>query len=593
MNSPELEQFRQTLKAGRCSVLLTLLPDDLRSACASSSAALPLDQRLSALAQLSRAEPCLLTSDSSLLHVLSKHLALKTLSADTLGSCIFTDQLFAHMMSDDLLDKHTSEGLWQLKALFAAESLRNGLGDRNRLLPLFDTLAAMLMGWWPDNSLLDFSQRHNFLLETSRRLRALSFDDDNGFKQLAQEIENQWQKEQEKNAKLIQRIMDAEIGRMKLQHCEIQIADLLNANCQQNTLPPAFIEYLHGPWHTLLLRILLHKESSSHFELLWKRAAQLTRLLILSIQPGAHLKDSFSKYEKVPDELFSLLIDMQCSEAEKEQASQLFMRCQQDLFKNNTEHYCAVPLIEKGRFFNDRTLQVSAHLKNKMAQLKPGDWYFYRASNDLRQLLQLAHIESSVNQLLFVGVDPRLRSLRSAEDVAFQLSSGLLTRIERQEFFSRHFNACTQALWQNISQQQARLALKKTEDSQQQLVRQREEQQRALEEKIAVVKTLRKQYQAESQAFEELRKQTKTMVTMLSLGAWISIRQADKTELRARLAVRMVSSNKLIFVNREGLRIAEYTSQELIDKIMSGDIEIINQGEDFNRTLSHVIGRLT
>lgn len=593
MNTPELEHFRHSLTAGRCNMVLNLLPDDLRAACASSSAALPLDPLLNALDQLSHAEPCLLTWDSALLRLLSKQLALNSIPADAIGVCIFTDQLFAHMLRDELVDKHNTEGLWQLKALFAAEALRNGLGDHNRLLPLFDTLAAMLMGWWPGNDLLDQPQRRNFLLDTSRRLRALSCDDDHGLKQLHQEIKNQWQKEQEKNAKLIQRILDAEIGRMKLQSCEIQIADLLNANYQKNTLPPAVIEYLQGPWHNLLLRILLHKEEAPHFELAWKRAAQLTRLLILSIQPGAHLKDSFSKYEKVPDELQTLLSDMQCNEAEKEQASQLFMHCQQDLFRNKTEHYCAAPLIEKGRFFNDNTLQVSAHLKNKIAQLTVGDWFLYHDAADSKQLLQLVHIETSLHQLLLVGVDPRLRLLRSAEDIAFQLSSGLLNRIERQGFFNRHFDDCTQALWQRIHQQQARLALKKAEDDQQQLTRQREAQQHALEEKIRVVQTLRKQYQTENQALEELRKQTKTMVTMLNLGAWISIRQADNTELRARLAVRIASSNKLIFVSREGLRMAEYTSQELIEKIMSGDIELINQGEDFNRTLSHVIGRLT
>ncbi|HEX4975455.1 MAG TPA: DUF1631 family protein [Pseudomonadales bacterium] len=591
MNSPELENFRQTLKTGHCSLMQRLLPDDLQSACASANQS--LDLALNILEQLSRSEPCLLSSDSALLRLMGKQIALKSLSTETLASCLFTDQLFAHMARDDLLDKHTSAGLWQLKALFAAEALRNGLGDANRLLPLFDTLAAMLMGWWSDNTQLDCSQRHIFLLDISRRLRALSFENDEGLTQLTREVENQWLKEQEKNTKLVQRVIDAEIGRMKLHSCEIQIADLLNANCQQNTLAPAFIDYLQGPWHNLLLRILLHKGESPQYEIFWKRAAQLTRQLILSIQPGAHLKDSFSKYEKVPDELFALLSDLHCSEAEKTQASQLYLRCQQDLFKNNTEHYCAAPLIEKGRFFNDNTLQVSAHLKNKIVHLTVGDWFFYKKTNESRQLLQLVHNDTSSGQLLFVGVDPRLRELRSAEDVAFQLSSGLLIRIERQGFFSRHFENCTQTLWQRISQQQARLALKKAEETQQQQAQQRETQQRALEEKILLVRSLRQQYQVESKALEELRKQTKTMVTMLNLGAWISIRQADNTELRARLAVHITSSNKLIFVNREGLRIAEYTSQELIDKILSNEVEIINQGEDFNRTLSHVIGRLT
>jgi len=262
------------------------------------------------------------------------------------------------------------------------------------------------------------------------------------------------------------------------------------------------------------------------------------------------------------------------------------------MFKGNIAHYVAVPLIEKGRYFNDSHLNVSAHLKNKITQLQIGDCFVYQAEHMPKQLLQLAHHETALGHMLFVGVDTSLRSMRSVDDVAFQLSTGLLTKVKRGEFFNRHFNASVQFCWRVVTRQQELITLKQAEETQQKTAKQHEEQQQALQEKILLVRSLKEQYQKENKTREELRKQAKSMVTMLNLGAWITIHRTDNDSVRAKLAVRMTSSNKLIFVDRSGLRIAEYSTQELLEKIICGEVEVINQGEDFNRTLSHVVGRL-
>lgn len=564
---------------------------------ADSSANVVEDAHVCALLGAIQCEPTYLqTAEHSLLTLLQlKQVFLADLAPASAGKLVFVDQLFKRMMNDPLLDRTVAQGLWPLKTVVARLFLQQNLFDSSLSLPLItliDTTALMLMGWWPKCPELNCTQRCALVLKNTQHILQHSSDDTSALVHLGTALQQQWQKEQEKNAKIIRRVIDAEVGRMKLHHSELQIADLYNANCLHLSLPPVLIEFLHGPWHNVLLRILLQKQQSPEQLMLWKRAAQLTRLMILSVQTDAHLKKVFTKFETLSDDIQSLLTQSQCSETEIEFALNTIIHCQQDMFKGNIAHYVAVPLIEKGRYFNDSHLNVSAHLKNKITQLQIGDCFVYQAEHTPKQLLQLAHHETALGHMLFVGVDTSLRSMRSVDDVAFQLSTGLLTKVRRDGFFNRHFNANVEFCWRVVTRQQELITLKQAEETQQKTAKQHEEQQQALHEKILLVRSLKEQYQKENKTREELRKQAKSMVTMLNLGAWITIHRTDSDSVRAKLAVRMTSSNKLIFVDRSGLRIAEYSTQELIEKIICGEVDVINQGEDFNRTLSHVVGRL-
>jgi len=593
----DLDAFQQRIRTGECSELLCMLPAGSFGTAAGASAKVMEDAQVCALLSAIQCEPTYLqTAEHSLLTLLqSKQVFLADLAPASAGKLVFVDQLFKRMMNDPLLDRTVAQGLWPLKTVVARLFLQQNLFDSSLSLPLItliDTTALMLMGWWPECSELNCTQRCALVLKNTQHILQHSADDTSALVHLGNTLQQQWQKEQEKNAKIIRRVIDAEVGRMKLHHSELQIADLYNANCLHLSLPPVLIEFLHGPWHNVLLRILLQKQQSPEQMMLWKRAAQLTRLMIISVQAEAHLKKVFTKFETLSDDIQSLLTQAQCGKTEIEFALNTIIHCQQDMFKGNIAHYIAAPLIEKGRYFNDSHLNVSAHLKNKITQLQIGDCFVYQAEHMPKQLLQLAHHETALGHMLFVGVDTSLRSMRSVDDVAFQLSTGLLTKVKRGEFFNRHFNASVQFCWRVVTRQQELITLKQAEETQQKTAKQHEEQQQALQEKILLVRSLKEQYQKENKTREELRKQAKSMVTMLNLGAWITIHRTDNDSVRAKLAVRMTSSNKLIFVDRSGLRIAEYSTQELLEKIICGEVEVINQGEDFNRTLSHVVGRL-
>lgn len=597
MTLTDLDTFRQNILTGECESLLCMLATDSPTTQARPSADIIDNSHLcSVLKALQHDASYLHAPEQSLIAALqSKRLAVNDSAPASAGKLIFVDQLFKRMMNDPLLDRTVAQGLWPLKIIMARLFLQPNLFDSplwSSFITLVDTTTLMLMGWWPECSELDCAQRCALVLKNTQYILQHSADDTSALVHLSDTLQQQWQKEQDKNTKIIRRIIDAEVGRMRLHHSELKIADLYNANCLQMTLPPLLIDFLHGPWHNILLRILLQKQQSPEQPMLWKRAAQLTRLMILSVQPEAHLKKVFIKIETLIDDIQFLLTQSQCSETEIETALNTIIHCQQDMFKGNIAHYVTVPLIEKGRYFNDSHLSVSAHLKNKISQLQIGDCFIYQAGHTPKQLLQLVHHEAALGHMLFIGVDPGLRSMRSVDEVAFQLSAGLLSKIKRELFFDRHFNASVQFCWRVVTRQQELITLKQAEEEQQKTTKQHEEQQLALQEKILLVRSLKELYQEENQTREELRKQARSMVAMLNLGAWITIHRTDNDSVRAKLAVRMTSSNKLIFVDRNGLRIAEYNSQELVEKIICGEVEVINQGEDFNRTLSHVVSRL-
>lgn len=80
-------------------------------------------------------------------------------------------------------------------------------------------------------------------------------------------------------------------------------------------------------------------------------------------------------------------------------------------------------------------------------------------------------------------------------------------------------------------------------------------------------------------------------VNAIVVGGWVDFIEDDK-HIRCRLAAKIKPTGMLLFVNRRGQKMAEYTADELANLVQQKKIHILDDGLLFDRALESVIGSL-
>jgi len=89
----------------------------------------------------------------------------------------------------------------------------------------------------------------------------------------------------------------------------------------------------------------------------------------------------------------------------------------------------------------------------------------------------------------------------------------------------------------------------------------------------------------------EIDQSTYQTVEQLRAGSWVELK-IDSVFKRCKLAARIESSGKYIFVNRSGLKMAEFLTDELCQFLQLGNMKILDDDALFDRALESVISNL-
>jgi hypothetical protein len=79
---------------------------------------------------------------------------------------------------------------------------------------------------------------------------------------------------------------------------------------------------------------------------------------------------------------------------------------------------------------------------------------------------------------------------------------------------------------------------------------------------------------------------------LLPIGSWIELRDESGTAQRLKVAVKLPSSGKLILVDRDGIRRAEFERDAFAARLLDGSAQILQQGLKFEDTLAKVVGSM-
>ncbi|HEY1588289.1 MAG TPA: DUF1631 family protein, partial [Rhodanobacter sp.] len=82
-------------------------------------------------------------------------------------------------------------------------------------------------------------------------------------------------------------------------------------------------------------------------------------------------------------------------------------------------------------------------------------------------------------------------------------------------------------------------------------------------------------------------------VQALQPGAWLEFNNIEEAMTRAKLSWISPMSGRYLFVNRRGLKVADYSPQELAILLIDGHARLLAANALFDRALSAIVGRLS
>lgn len=530
----------------------------------------------------------------------------RQLQADSFALIAFADQLFNNFQKNSKLHPTLLAHLDVFRACLLKSLCQQQLpwSDPHSAVRHLPIIIAASAGWQPElgRAADKYTQSLAPLLiqlaqtEATEQTAALAT------------LEQFLNRDQQRVAKLEQRIRDAEMGQLQARHAKQLAAKTLNQQMAGKQLPLAISRFLQGPWHESMRLLLLSKGHDSQE---WRKMLRLTETLVWSVQPiGTEAGDDkrqhiYQSISELSEELREFTVGLHHSSKLDEELS-LVEAEHLNILKGAELNYAPFQLIDNADSLINSQVSVSSGLIKKVAQLEQGQWFLYHSDEGEKRLKLTIKLDQA-QQLLFTNFLGIKAAQFNFEEFAYMLSSKIaipLPSQSNQDLLTLLGEKMLTSLLQRYQQQQADLAKAKAEAAE----RQRQEEQaqeaarqKALEEAKAHARAaeqalqqarheaaLKQQQREQEQLHAALSSQLKTLQT----GARISYRTDEGQTVPCRLAAVLQATGDYIFVNSSGVKQLAANREKLLALLAEDRVKIIDAGSNFESTLEQVVNNL-
>lgn len=417
---------------------------------------------------------------------------------------------------------------------------------------LLNELARATMGW-NDQDDLRRDQLHVLLESIVQRLLAEPDPQPELFAAMHGELTSFVNSEKRRSDRLEQRTRDAEEGKARIDAARSQVASRLNGMLLGKTLPVFVVDLLRDTWSQVMQMTCLREGSESAASLAVERTAQS---LLDSVDPlgsgsaTEREKHNLGVREAVADGL--TLLGMQA-----EQGAPLLVRLKQlqqaMVMEAKPQSDDADPVTGSAVEHRDMTSTARAHP-------------------------QVEGIQSATNTSAQTAATARSLSGSRGVAAGIAVREIVLHEIAAPECATAAIEGAASAPpagdQLNVPRQRAAV-------TRMPVVEVREPVLQEIEASAAHVLT------------DEAGPHATAWVDQLHTGSWFELRaDPEAVAQRCKLAAVISFSGKYIFVNRGGMKVAEFTSAELANHHARDLIRLLNDSQLFDRALESVIGNL-
>ncbi len=478
----------------------------------------------------------------------------------------------------------------QLSLAYALK--REPLDTEHLFFRVTSTLFEEMAHWYPaDNKLLQ--KKHTHITSLVHNLHRLIDENSHTILTQLDKLLQEWlatqKKEQKKAHRIEQRLLESEAAQRAVTQAQVTIEILYQEHLAGSPLPSSVVEFIAEPLkHELRYLLINHGRGDPRYRL-WEKLIKFLGWLFKSQKTIEQQRQLQLLLPEMMERLAEPLVFETCSQHDaelfvSELNHALFMTLQKVEIDCTTLPITAVDTIDAAP-----RVSLSRQSREQWSKIDLGDWFILQT--DLGEIrVKLLFEDGERGSLLFTNCFGHKALEKSKEDFLLCLASGVATPLKAVNHASVLESAsdqCEQLLTQ-LKADTAELAL------QQQRLRQAAEKARQEAEQLTQLAAHKHPSQtAHSVNLTQQQRQSITeSLNTLKTGDWIELKSAEGEWQRGKLAVHLLSSDKYIFSNRFGEKMAELTKDELITAIATDQMKIHGGGSNFEDQLAKVVKSL-
>ncbi len=476
------------------------------------------------------------------------------------------------------------------------------------VLAVLDLLVSACVGWASD-----LGRSGDQVLQKTTDIVTKICSGESDYAALQADLQTFLDAEQKRIRKLEERLVASEEGQLRAKKCKGIAAQLINTAMADKQLTASIINFLQGPWYDSIQLLALTKGLESEE---WLRATKLTETIVWTYQPIEDPDDQekqnqtqrlYRIVEHIPAEIRELLVALEHNTASAENALEEIESEHVQVISGDSLAYTEFTPLPTGREVFSQKTSVSRILLRKVTSLNAGQWFTFEdegASVRIKLVLKLEDIK----QLLFTNRNGMKALEKSFDEFAYYLSAGLIKPLNHEDVFSSTFSSYYASLVERFDRDrkqaaedraEAQRAADETEATEKKALQEASrlkvrnedaERERLAEEKQQRLANAR--IEAAKEENQEKVVELTAQVKSLNIGAWLKLPGADGVLEECKLAVKLATADKMIFVSRTGLKVGDYSAEQLVQLLVAGEGEIEDGGVEFEDTLAEVVTKL-
>lgn len=443
----------------------------------------------------------------------------------------------------------------------------------------------------------------------------------------------------DKVGQIEEQLRTQEISLRKEQVAEPRVVRELNRIAGGKVLPRMVMDFLHGEWRRSLLLISMREGEEGST---WKRQVRITESLVelaLGCEDDKGREKYRSFYPVMMKNIKTLLVSVNEDGAALEEALEPLELILTALLNGARADVTEVPLLQASNAHITAVAvkQVGARALSRIQALAVGDWVRIMTADGAHDVFRITLKAADDESWVLVSQSGKTITKKTAFQLAQGLEGGVLDIIGLGRWWDDQLD---QQLTQLHAQWQAELARRpppeppkpaaKTPAATASSSKAPEATEPAADMALAALSLVSLEQQASSHhgatadtasrteqilqnssptltepeptaAAEEVedflaphaisdeeRETALQAIDQIQVGGWI-VQQTSKGEERCKLAVRLRGRDKLIFVNRLGVKVLEIDRQPLAELLARGLVTIVDTGQKFDNTLERVV----
>lgn len=589
--------WRMSMAANsRTKIKLTpeLVATTLASSYAKDQGDIPLLERSELLELLATLQP--LGEDDEFEHLtyrLKAHYPNRALTEEHYSQLTFIDECISEILEQadlDLRVENLVRSMTPAIARLVIEESIFAVTKPHPLLSVVDQVCKNCVGWSNDLGILGLQ----FIEEVDTIIHALVRKQTDYLQRLG-DLRRFFSADRHRLNSLEQNLCDTGLKQLKYEKARRLAVQILNKEMSGRKFSLFIVLMLQGPWYVFLRTLVLQLGTNSRQ---WEKAVKMTQAMIWSLQPIDQSNKKNRRrlqqlIDKLPAQIRALLQSVQFDTTQVEQSLGDLEGEYASIQEGSPSEYSDFEMLVLEVEESEQFATVDPALLHRVHTFKPGQWFLYDDKGERIARIKLILKWDEGEQLVFSNQNRRKVLPMKYSELAHHLSTGVVKPLMLKSTCTNVIKTKLHKVIKDRQRQKIKVA-EVAEVERQQLndtfvKRRSAAREDAIDHERLMVRSKKEREARQQQKIQQKIQASNSLVQSLRVDAWVRLPIMEGVQSECRLAAIIAATDKYIFVNRSGAKVAEYTSAELVQSFISDRSEVVDTGAEFEDVLASIV----